>query len=154
MHTPRELLTAAAIAAMAGKTTTHPLNENALRSSKSLGDACGLTQLGFHLVTLLPGRDSTEFHRHHFEEECVYILSGRGEAQFDETRHVIAAGDFLGYPRGGVAHAITNSGDVPLVMLVAGQRLAHDVCDYPRQHKRLFINGADENLVDFADFGK
>ncbi len=148
MHTPRELLTAAAIAAMAGQRKVHALNPNAVRSAKSLGDAVGLTQLGVHLVTVMPGHDSTEYHRHLYEEEFVYLLSGRGTAQIDGQMVEVAAGDFLGFPRNGVAHGLSNSGTEPLVLLVAGQRLEQDVCDYPQQNKRLYINGAREDMVD------
>lgn len=149
MNHPRELLTASTIDAMEGQLRTHSLNPNAVRVIRSLGDAVGLTQLGVHLVTILPGHDSTEYHRHLYEEEFVYVLSGNGEAMIDGASHAVAAGDFLGFPRGGVAHGMTNTGNTPLVCLVAGQRLEQDVCDYPHQNKRLYINGAEEDLVDF-----
>jgi uncharacterized cupin superfamily protein len=148
VHTPRELLTAKAIAAMTGQRKVHALNPNAVRSAKSLGDAVGLTQLGVHLVTVMPGRDSTEYHRHLYEEEFVYVLSGCGTAEIDGHTTGVAAGDFLGFPRTGVAHGMSNKGTEPLVLLVAGQRLEQDVCDYPHQNKRLYINGAQEDMVD------
>ena len=34
----------------------HPLNAQAIRWTRSLGDACGLTSLGVHLVRVKPGR--------------------------------------------------------------------------------------------------
>ena len=148
VHTPRELLTAAAIEAMAAQHKVHSLNPNAVRSAKSLGDAVGLTQLGVHLVTVMPGHDSTEYHRHLYEEEFVYLLSGRGTAQINGQTFEVAAGDFLGFSRNGVAHGLSNTGTEPMVCLVAGQRLEQDVCDYPHQNKRLYINGAQEDMVD------
>ncbi len=150
MNTPRELLKAASIEAMPVQRTLHPLNPNAIRLKKSLGDATGLTQLGVHQVALMPGHDSSEYHRHLYEEECVYILSGRGEVVIDEQRYEIAAGDFMGFPRNGPAHVMTNTGKEPLVFLVAGQRLEHDVCDYPRKNKRLYIAGTEEAYVDLG----
>jgi uncharacterized cupin superfamily protein len=36
-----------------------------------------------------------------------------------------------------------------LVLLVAGQRLEQDVCDYPHRRKRLYVNGEQSDLVDF-----
>lgn len=48
--------------------SVHPLNENAVRLKRSLGDATGLTQLGVHLMTLMPGHESTEYHRHLYAE--------------------------------------------------------------------------------------
>lgn len=151
MNYPPELLKAEAIDAMAAESKVHFLNPDAVRVTKSLGDATGLTQMGVHLVTLMPGRASGEYHRHWYEEECVYVLSGQGEAEIDDKKYPIGAGDFLGFPRDGVAHGITNTGAEPLVCLVAGLRLEQDVCDYPRKNKRLYINGGREDLVDLGD---
>lgn len=36
-------------------------------------------------------------------------------------------------------------------MLSARVNLEQDVCDYPRKKKRLYMNGAEEALVDLAD---
>lgn len=135
---------------MAGQHKVHALNPNAVRSTKSLGDATGLNHIGVHLVTVMPGHDATEYHRHLYEEEFVYVLSGQGTAEIDAQLYAVAAGDFLGFPRNSVAHGLSNTGSVPLVCLVGGQRLEQDVCDYPRQSKRLYINGAQEDLVDLT----
>ncbi|MBD8900546.1 cupin domain-containing protein [Rhodanobacter sp. DHG33] len=143
------LLTAADIEAMEAVARPHPLNPNALRLRKSLGDATGLTQLGVHRIELPPGRDSSEYHRHLYEEEFVYVLAGHGRALIDEQTHDIAPGDFLGFARNGPAHVITNTGDAPLVLLVAGQRLEQDICDYPHRRKRLYVRGEQGDLVDF-----
>jgi len=149
MSQPRELLKAADIEAMEAVASPHPLNPNALRLRKSLGDATGLTQLGVHRIELMPGRDSSEYHWHHYEEECVYVLAGHGQALIDEQAHAVGPGDFLGFARNGPAHVITNTGDAPLLLLVAGQRLAQDICDYPHRRKRLYVHGEQCDLVDF-----
>lgn len=143
------LLTAADIEAMEAVARPHPLNPNALRLRKSLGNATGLTRLGVHRIELPPGRDSSEYHRHLYEEEFVYVLAGQGRALIDEQAHAIGPGDFLGFARNGPAHVITNTGDAPLVLLVAGQRLEQDVCDYPHRRKRLYMRGDEGDLVDF-----
>lgn len=78
----------------------------------------------------------------------MYVLSGRGTALIDGQMHAVAAGDFMGFPHNGVAHGLSNTGTQPLVCLVGGQRLEQDVCDYPHQNKRLYINGTQEDLVD------
>jgi len=148
MHQPRELLTAAEIGAMEPDCSVHPLNANAVRLKKSLGDMAGLTQFGFHLMTLMPGRESTEYHRHLHAEECVYILSGSGEAVIDGKAYTVGPGDFMGFPRNGAAHAMRNAGTEPLVYLVAGDRGEYDVCDYPRQRKRLYKAGSNKVFVD------
>lgn len=150
MGMTRQLLKATDIDAMPATISIHPLNPNGVRHRKSLGDATGLTQIGVHRIELEPGHDSSEYHRHLFEEECVYVLSGHGTATIDDKRHEVGPGDFLGFPRNGPAHVLSNSGDEPLVLLVMGLRLAQDVCDYPHRQLRLYINGEQEDLVDFG----
>ena len=143
------LVTRAEIAAMTGLHKTHFLNPNAVRINKSLGDLTGLTGLGFHLIEVAPGCETTEHHLHHHEDECVFILSGEATAWIGEAAYPVKAGDFLGYRKGGLAHSIRNTGSEPLCCLVAGQRLAHDVGDYPRLGKRIYRNaGMAWNLVD------
>ena len=146
----RLTLKAEAIAAMDGERRVHFLNANADRVRKSLGDAVGLSRIGVHLVTIEPGRDSTAYHRHHFEEECLYILSGRARLEVGDETSELGAGDFVGFPAGGEAHSLTNTGREPLVCLVMGQRLDHDVADYPRQGKRLYRNAGRWDLVDVS----
>lgn len=144
-------LAAAEIEALPGVEKTHFLNPRAVRLNQSLGDAVGLTRLGVHRITVAPGHYSTEYHVHHYEEECVFVLSGRGLATLGEREQRIGAGDFIGFPLNGVAHDLFNDGDEPLVCLVIGQRLDQDVSDYPRQGKRLYRNSGEWNLVDHAD---
>ncbi|MFT4046098.1 MAG: cupin domain-containing protein [Solimonas sp.] len=151
MNTPPELLKASAIAEMKGHMKAHLLNPEAIRLSKSLGAATGLKDLGFHVYTVAPGREYSEYHRHLYEEQCFYILSGTGEAIIDEKAYAIGAGDFLGFPKNGTAHTILNNGDAPLVFICARVNLEQDVCDYPRKKKRLYMNGEEEALVDFQD---
>ena len=50
-----------------GLKKTHFLNPNARRLNKSLGDLTGLTGLGFHIIEVDPGFESTEYHLHYFE---------------------------------------------------------------------------------------
>ncbi|MBD3662819.1 cupin domain-containing protein [Sulfitobacter aestuariivivens] len=143
------LITASQIAAMQGTDKTHFLNSNARRVNKSLGDATGLTALGFHIIEVAPGCETTEYHLHHHEDECVYVLSGQATARIGDAEHAIGPGDFIGYRKGGLAHTITNTGDTTLRCIVVGERRAHDVGDYPDQGKRIFRNdGLEWDLVD------
>jgi len=143
------LLKKADIDALPGVAKTHFLNGNARRLNKSLGDLTGLSGFGFHLITVQPGHESTEYHMHHHEDECVYVLSGTGTVTIGETDHAIGPGDFIGYRKGGEAHTMLASGAEPLVCIVVGERLAHDVGDYPRQGKRIFRQvGLPWNLVE------
>lgn len=148
------ILKAANIAAMPGDKRVHFLNPNAVRINKSLGDAVGLTQLGVHIISVKPGRDATEYHKHYYEEECVYVLSGIGTAIIDGERHAMEPGDFLGLPAGRAAHNIVNDGDEELVCLVMGQRLEQDVADYPDKGKRLYRSSGQWDLVDIADISE
>lgn len=137
------------IAAFAGIDKTHFLNGNARRINKSLGDLTGLTGLGFHIIEVAPGHETTEPHKHYYEDECVYILEGEADALIGEETFRVRAGDFIGYRAGGEAHGLRNVGGTLLRCIVVGQRLDHDVADYPLKRKRIYRNrGMRWNLVD------
>lgn len=132
------LVTKEEIEELEGLPKTHFLNDNAKRINKSLGDLTGLTGLGVHIIEVQPGHESTEFHKHYFEDECVYILEGSAEAQIGSDTFSVKAGDFIGYRAGGEAHTLRNNSDSLFKCMVIGQRLAHDVGDYPNQNKRIY----------------
>ena len=136
---------------MEGLAKTHYLNKNARRINKSLGDVAGLKNLGFHIIEVLPGYESTEYHVHFFEDECVYILSGNATVTIDEVDYEVSAGDFIGYPAGGLPHTMKNTGSEVLRCIVVGQRLTHDVGDYPRLGKRLYRCGQSKDVVNIND---
>ena len=137
------------IAEMPGVDKTHFLNPNAKRVNKSLGDLTGLSGFGFHIIEVAPGCVTTEYHVHHHEDECVYVLAGAATAVIGDESFSVEAGDFIGYRKGDLAHTITNTGAEVLRCIVVGERLAHDVGDYPNQGKRIFRNaGLEWNLVD------
>lgn len=135
-----------------GVAKTHFLNKNACRVNKSLGDLTGLTGFGFHLIEVQPGHESTEYHKHYHEDECVYVLEGTAEARVGKERHLVRAGDFLGYRAGGEPHTLRNTGDVVLKCIVVGERREHDVGDYPDLGKRIYRQkGLPWNLVDMQN---
>lgn len=147
----KHLLRRGDIDAMPGTSKVHFLNPNARRINKSLGDATGLTGIGVHLIEVPAGADSTELHAHHQEDECVYVLEGQGILSLDDARFEVGPGDFVGLPAGGPAHALHNPGPATLRCLVIGQRLAHDVADYPALGKRLFRHDGTWSLVNLSD---
>lgn len=151
MKTSDLLLKAGDIERMPGVRKVHFLNPNAVRINRSLGDAVGLQHIGVHLIRVAPGCESTEFHVHHYEEECVYVLSGCARIDIAQDHYRLEAGDFVGFPRGVAAHGILNDGDEDLVCLVIGQRLDQDISDYPHQGKRLYRHGGQWDLVDLAE---
>jgi uncharacterized cupin superfamily protein len=147
-------LSATHIAVMEGVRRVHNLNPAAIRMEKSLGDAVGLKNIGIHLISIAPGDKSTEFHTHRYEEEAIYVLSGRGTEVIGEATHQIGPGDFIGFPAAAAAHETINDGTEPLVCLVIGQWLAQDVVDYPRKGKRLYRNSGQRDVVDYATIEK
>jgi uncharacterized cupin superfamily protein len=151
MTTKKNILKAKQIEEMEGERRVHFLNPNAERIRKSIGDETGLTRIGVHLVYVEPGRDSTEYHKHYNEEECIYVLSGRGTLRLDDEEFLFEKGDFVGFPADTAAHDLKNTGDEMLVYLVMGQRLDQDVADYPEKKKRLFRNKGKWDLVDWEN---
>ena len=138
-----------------GVDKTHFLNENARRINKSLGDLTGLLGFGFHIIEIEPGYESTELHMHYHEDECVYILEGEAVAVIGDIEHSVKAGDFVGYRAGGYPHKLINNGTSVLKCIVVGQRLDHDVGDYPGLNKRIFRNkGLKWNLVDLENIAE
>ena len=146
------VLKKADIDAEEGLSKSHFLNKDAQRVNKSLGDMTGLTGFGIHLIEVPAGKESTEFHMHYFEDECTYVLAGTGKVIIGKNEYDIAEGDFIGYPKGGEAHTMINTGTDMLKCLVVGERLAHDVGDYPNKGKRIYRNaGMPWNLVDLVN---
>lgn len=147
-------LSAEAIAAMTAEERVHFVNPAAKRLNKSLGDAAGLKNLGVHIMTVAPGDRSSEYHCHKYEDEAIYVLSGRGTSVIGDETFKIAPGDFIGFPGGGPAHETINDDNEPLVCLVIGQRLAQDVVDYPRAGKRMYRNSGQREMVDYPHIHK
>ena len=143
-------LSAADIEALNEDIHPHPLNINAVRRTRPLGDLTGLTRLGVHLVRLTPGHDSSEYHRHHNSDEFIYVLKGRGTARVGTESVTVSQGDFLGFPAGGPAHSLSNPYEVDLVYLVGGSRGAEDVVDYPEAGKQLHTGGGKRRYVELS----
>jgi len=146
------LVTKEEIENMEGLHKTHFLNSNARRINKSLGDITGLNNIGFHIIEVSPGHESTELHKHYFEEECVYILEGEAQATIGNDVFQVKAGDFIGYRIDGEPHKLVNNSDAVVKCIVAGQRLDHDVGDYTNLNKRIYRNkGLKWSVVDIEN---
>ncbi len=151
MSDSKYLITSEEIEQMEGLDKVHFLNPNAKRVNKSLGDMAGITGFGFHIIEVEPDCETTEYHLHYYEDECIYVLAGTATAIIGEESFDIKTGDFIGYRKGGLPHTIKNTGSEIFKCIVVGERLAHDVGDYPRKAKRIYRNaGMKWNLVDLA----
>ena len=151
MNNSKLIIKASEIESMTGEKKVHFLNPNAVKISKSLGDIVGLKNIGVHILSVEPGKETTEFHKHYYEEECIYILSGTGELIIGNDSFQFEKGDFVGFPTDTAAHSLFNNGAETLICLVMGQRLEQDVADYPNQGKRLYRNSGNWDLVDLKN---
>lgn len=116
---------------------SHPFDDKAEVCLFGLSRLAGLTRTQVSLGKLAPGKVSFPLHRHHAEEEWIYILSGSGELTLDSDVSAIGAGDFAAFPAGGPAHQLKNTGDEELVYLMGGESVAVEVADFPEQNLRM-----------------
>lgn len=98
------------------------------RLRRRLGDAGGLTDFGFNLTRLPPGRWSSQRHWHSHEDELVYVLEGELVLVEDGGETVLRAGDCAAFPKGsGDGHHMVNRSDAVAVYLEVGSRADADV---------------------------
>ena len=57
----------------------HPLDGSARCTISGISRMAGLASTGLNLVTIAPGETAFPLHRHHGQEEWVYVLSGEAE---------------------------------------------------------------------------
>ncbi|KAI0340249.1 hypothetical protein BDW22DRAFT_405378 [Trametopsis cervina] len=144
----------------------HNLDPTAVRKTVNLGDICGLTKLGVHLVRIPPHSRSSTLHWHSSDDEWIYVLES-GEAgatlvtlpkgEKDTREETIRKGDFVAWPAGSGHGHVISTGDEEVTFLCSGTREAMDVCTYPLAGKKLLIDRkggprwyADEANVTYA----
>jgi uncharacterized cupin superfamily protein len=127
---------------------SHPYNPRSELHGFRLSALAGLSRTAVYLARLPPGKESFVYHRHHGEEEWMYVLSGRGVAEVGDAEHAVGPGDFLGFPAGGPAHHLRNDGDTDLVYLSGGEHHTVEVGDFPRLGRRIVRFG--DGPKDFA----
>ncbi len=132
----------------------HPLNDKAIRHTKSLGDIVGLNKVGFHLVRIEPGDETTQYHNHECSDEFVFILSGQATLELDEDCYSLEEGDFAGFPSNGACHSMTNTGDCDLVYLMGGDRPDIDFCNYPKIKRKLYKINEKREYVNTDQLNK
>jgi uncharacterized cupin superfamily protein len=101
------------------------------RFKRPLGDLFGIQSFGVNLTTLEPGAQSSLKHRHHVQDEFVYVISGELVLVHDEGEAVMTAGMCAGFPHGGAAHHLLNRSNAPASYIEIGDRLPGDRADYP-----------------------
>src|SRR5919109_1254757 len=130
---------------------SHPWNPNSEMHGMQLARSVGLKRTGVNFIRVPAGRESYVYHSHHFEEEWIYVLSGRGIALIDDVEYEVAAGDFMGFPAPSVAHHLRNPGPEDLVYLAGGENREYEVAEFPKLAKRMVRRGSQVDIYDFAD---
>lgn len=148
------ILKSKTIEALEEKRVVHQFNPKAIRNTKSLGDIVGLSTIGFHLVRVEPGDETTQHHSHEFSDEFVYILSGSCTLCLGDEEYELSANDFVGFPKNGPAHSMKNNGQEDLVYLMGGSRPDIDICNYPKIKRRMYIINDRREFVDLEHLGK
>jgi uncharacterized cupin superfamily protein len=98
------------------------------RTRRRLGDAGGLRDFGVNLMTLPPGKWSSQRHWHSHEDELVYVLEGELVLVENDGEAVLHAGDCATFPKGtGNGHHLKNLGSSMAVYLEVGSRHPDDL---------------------------
>jgi uncharacterized cupin superfamily protein len=150
MAEPGKHLTAAEITAASGP-AAHPWNPNSELHGAQLSRLAGLKRTGVSLARIRPGKESFVFHAHEYEEEWLYILSGRATARMGEETVEVGPGDFLAFPTPSVAHHLVNTGAEDLVYLMGGENLEHEVATFPELGKLMLKRNGRVDVFDLKD---
>ena len=98
------------------------------RTRQRLGDAGGVQAFGVNLMTLPPGKWSSQRHWHSHEDEFVCVLSGELTLVEDNAETVLRSGDCAAFPKGsGNGHHLQNRSAAIAVYLEVGSRHPDDL---------------------------
>ena len=121
----------------------YPGDNELLSIGAPVGRITGLTRMGVHIETLLPGRRTCYPHAERDEEEFIFVLEGHPDLWIDGVLHPLKPGDFVGFPAGtGIAHNVLNNGADPVLLLVGGERKTDAGVHYPLNAERNAAIGA------------
>jgi uncharacterized cupin superfamily protein len=119
----------------------HPYNPRSEIHGWTISRMAGLARVAVNLAWVPAGKETAIYHRHHREEEWVYVLEGRGVIELEDAEHPVGPGDFAAFPP-GVAHHLRNTGDERLLILEGGEIIPDvEVADFPRLGRRLVRYG-------------
>ncbi|MGF1466857.1 MAG: cupin domain-containing protein [Sandaracinaceae bacterium] len=96
----------------------------------------GLERTGVTLARLSPGKAAFPVHRHHAEEDWVYVLEGSVEVRLGDVVREVGPGSFVAFVPGGPAHQLHNRSDADVVYLMGGESSAVEIVDFPELGKR------------------
>lgn len=144
------LLRAAEVAALE-VSFCHPWDSRCELRGSWMGRRAGLKRTGVSLGRLAPGRHSFPVHLHQFEEEWIYVLSGRGLAMVDGEPVELAAGDFIAFPAPGPAHGLSNPGTEDLVYLMGGENRSEEIADFPELDRRMVRLGERYTIYKLSE---
>ena len=130
---------------------SHPWNENSQISGTHLSQLGGLKHSGVSIARVPPGKDSFVYHRHHREEEWIYILSGRAVARIDGEEYEMGPGDFVAFPAPSVAHNLSNPFDVEVVYLMGGTHTEYEIADFPDHDRRMVRLGEKLDIFTLSE---
>jgi uncharacterized cupin superfamily protein len=101
---------------------------------------------GLRHYRLAPGKQATQLHRHHLQEEMYLILKGSGILRHGDREVPVEAGDFILYVAGDPApHTFLNKGHEPMEYLATGNRVSYEVCEYPEEGT-VYVESLDKTL--------
>ena len=109
---------------------------------KSLTPLVGAKMLGCSLYRVVTGQTAFPRHRHHANDEAIYILEGRGRLRLDDEEYEVGAGDYIALPVGGPAHQLIGGDGDDLVYLCLSTMVHPDVTEYPDSGKVGVFSGS------------
>ena len=130
------LIPAAKVAELPEFPFRHPLNPDSEIHMRYLSALVGLQRIGLHIGRVPPGRESFVYHYHHYEEEFLYILSGRGVAEIGDDTYEVGPGDVMLFPAPSPGHHLRNPFDADLVYLMGGENREFEIGEFPRLKQR------------------
>lgn len=142
------LIRAGAIDDLPSMLFRHPLNPRSEVLLRSVSGPAGLQRIGVHVGRIPPGKESFCHHYHHFEEEFVYIIAGRGIAEIGDEEFEVGPGDFMAFPAPSPGHHLRNPFDTDLVYLMGGERNPFEVGEFPRLRKRAIWDRSGGYIID------
>jgi len=129
---------------------SHPLNPRSDIHGFLLASAVGLKNVGVFWARVPPGKESFVYHRHHGEEEFIYVLTGRCIVELDDGEHEVGPGDFVGFPA-GTAHHLRNPFAEDVTYLSGGESRSMEIADFPRHGQRMVRVGGKMDLYTVDD---